>query len=138
MAVARISRREGPDSAAASVAIEIGSRQAGILLAAIDVATDDDAVAILMPVGRNWSGQPAGRAGAATSIAAVAFVDGPAIILAALARGWLVIDLLELILARVADIEVVGATVEAEAPGVAQPKRPNLRAGPGLVSERVV
>ena len=61
----------------------------------------------------------------------------PAVVLAAAARGGLEVDLLDGVLADVADVEVARAAVEAEAPGVAQAGRPDLgrAAAPG---ERIV
>src|ERR1044072_1053925 len=57
-----------------------------------------------------------------------AFHDAPAVVLAAgVARG-LEVNLLEAVLAHVADEEIAGQAVAAEAPGVAQSERPDFGA----------
>ena len=55
-----------------------------------------------------------------------AFRDPPAVILAARTARVLKVNLLEQVLADIADVEVAGQAVEGEAPGVAQAERPDF------------
>ena len=55
----------------------------------------------------------------------------PAVVFAADARRGLEVDLLERVLADVADPEVAGRAVEGEAPRIAQAVRPDLAARAG-------
>ena len=61
----------------------------------------------------------------------------PAVIFAADARRGLEVDFLERVLADVADPEVAGRAVEAEAPRIAQTVRPDLAARAGALGERI-
>ncbi len=101
------------------------------------MAADDGAVAVKVCVDGDGAGQSAGGAGVAARIAGVTFVEGPTVVLAAVARGGLVIDLLDLTLADVPDEEIAGGAIEAEAPGIAQPIGPDLGARARLVDKGV-
>src|SRR5260370_3830908 len=102
------------------------------------MAADDGAVAVKVRVDGDGASQSAGGAGVAARIAGVTLVEGPTVVLAAVARGGLVIDLLDLTLADVPDEEIAGGAIEAEAPGIAQPIGPDLRARARLVDEGIV
>jgi hypothetical protein len=70
-------------------------------------------------------------------LAVVAFEEGPAEVLTAAAAGGLVVDFLGSCLAHVANAQVAGGAVEAQAPRIAKPVRPDFAAGPGLGHERI-
>jgi hypothetical protein len=59
------------------------------------------------------------------SVTALALVDVPAVVLEPGAMAGRDVDLLGRVLPDVSDVEVAGRTVEAEAPGVAEPERSN-------------
>src|SRR5262245_62644484 len=64
--------------------------------------------------------------GAGGRVGRVALADVPAVVLAAAACRGLDIHLLDVALTDVADVEVAGAAIEAPAPWIAQPVRPDL------------
>src|SRR5688500_1643870 len=101
--------------------------------ATIDVAAGDRAAERVVVFG-NRLGKPL-RVAALLGLKAMAsFDDVPAPILAALA-GRLKVDPLVAVLADVGDVQIAGGAVEGEAPGVAQPVRPDLGAGAWLADE---
>ena len=120
---------DGPDGARAVVAEQVRPVERGRLGAAVDVATGDRAALLARGCTRSpassapWS-QPAER------VAARTLHDRPAEVQAALAGLALDVDLLDLVLADVADPEVPGLRVEARPPRVAQAVVPELLAGP--------
>src|SRR3972149_12326112 len=63
--------------------------------------------------------------------------DPPPVVLAPGASRRLKVDLLVLILAYIGNVEVAGATVERETPGVAEAERPDLAPVPGASRKRV-
>src|SRR5262249_968190 len=79
-----------------------------------------------------------GREATPACIALIALGGAPAIILSPFARGGSVINLLDLRLADIAEEKITGCAVEAEAPRVAQPVGPDLRARSRLMSERII
>src|SRR4029079_8896768 len=114
-------RAQGPDRAAAVVAVDVAPPQAGDRLAAIDVAARDRA-ARGVAVDRDRPDERAARVHLLSlRVARAALPHAPAVVVqpAPLPRRADV-DLLPLVLADVADVEVARSTIEREAPGVAQ------------------
>src|SRR5207302_7310170 len=72
------------------------------------------------------------------AIADQALQHAPAVVFAALARSWSVVDFLPPVLADVGDEQVAIRAVEGKAPGVAQSVGPNFGPGPCGVDERIV
>src|SRR6266545_2092996 len=124
----------GPDPAGAVVAVQVGATQAGDAPAPVDAAADHRAGAALAAV----LDHRVDRARGALALEVVpALAPVPAVVAAA-RPGRLVVDLLPGVLADVADPQVAGGGIEGEAPRVAQPVRPDLRAGAAAADERVV
>src|SRR5438270_5735811 len=67
----------------------------------------------------------------------VALQHWPAVILAALAVGRLKINLFQFCVTDVADPHVASRAIEAEAPRIAEPVRPDLTARAGLAHKRI-
>src|SRR5262249_12689524 len=106
-----------PDLAGAVIAIDVRSAQGIQRGAAVHVAAGDRAGSPAVVVLGDWGHEPGGATGVGNE-AVQALHDAPAVILAAATRGRLAIDLLVLVLADVADVQVAGRAVEAPAPGV--------------------
>src|SRR5207302_10054435 len=110
----------------------VQGRQPGI---AHHVAADEGAEALR--VARSELGRDGAR-GATGAVAVKALKDAPSVVGAAPRSLFLEVDLLEQVLAHVADREVAGQPVEAEAVRIAQAVRPDLRAYARPPYERVV
>src|SRR5882762_1407380 len=75
--------------------------------------------------------------GSAWAVAVLSFHDAPLVVHAARARSGLEVNLLVEVLAHIPDVHVARLLVEAEPPGVSQPKRPDLAKNLGISSKRV-
>jgi hypothetical protein len=116
----------GPDAAVAGQPPEASRAEVAVVVdAAVRVAAGHGAAEVVVVLGDGID-QPAGVAVARRVEAARAFLEAPAVVLAAGARGRLEIDLLGLVLADVADVEVAGRAVEGDLPRVAQAVSPDL------------
>src|SRR5207249_5123596 len=125
------------EPAEAIVAVEIDTRERRVRGAPVNVAADDGSRAVaaagvsVLVERRLEDRRVAGRNARGTSRAPAraaerSLHDLPAVVLAPRARPRLEIDLLAGALADVGDVEVARRPVEGEAPGVAQPLRPDL------------
>ncbi len=126
---------QAPDETAAEVSKKIDALEARVVGAAIHLATRNCAVRDLL-IFRDWQSQAVLVTSRGTAL--TAFHDGPAIVFATARPGRLEIDFLQIILAHVRDIEVASLTIEADAPGVAQAKRPDLVQHGVLLRKRIV
>ncbi len=115
---------------------EIRATECRGALAPVDVAAGDrlaDIVAVL----RNGRGEPLPVA-LLGFVAVVALGDWPAVVVSALVIRGLEIHVLPRVLPHIGDVQVAGLAVEAEAPRIAQARRPDLGPGALLVDEGVI
>ena len=108
---------QAPDDAAAVVAVDVAAAHRGVR-AAVDVAAGDRA-AVAVAVLRHRHHELADAERLVLESRAP-LVDVPAVVLEARTGSGLVVDLLDIALADVADVEVAVRPVEREAPGVAE------------------
>src|SRR5207244_4353804 len=127
--VATAHAAEGPDEGLAVVRVEIRAAEIGHAAAAVDESAGDRAgraVGVL----EDGQGETVGgirAAGRGVRLETMpALEDVPAVVLAARARRRLHVHFLPRILTDVADVEIPGHAVEAEAPRVADSERPDL------------
>src|SRR5205814_6889537 len=114
---------ERPHAARAVVSEEVEAEHRRDFLPAVYVAAADRAVAAGMRILRDRLDV---AREAAAAICMRSLEDRPAIVLAALARARPDVDLLQCVLADVADVQRTGGAVEAEAPWIAQAVGPDL------------
>ena len=122
---------------AAVVAVEVRAAEVGHGAAAVHVAAGDRAPLAVIVLEDRQRHPRLIAAGARRVAVPVALDDVPAVVLAAGAAGRLEVDFFEAVLADVADVEIAGGTVEAEAPRIAQPVRPDLIASRRGSDERI-
>src|SRR5438874_1399978 len=135
--VARAARCEldRVDVGLAVVAVEIAAVEPGQARVAHHVAADQRAEAVLVG-GRDLRRD--GSGGIPGAVAMEALEHAPPVVRAAAGAAGLEVDLLELVLADIADRQVARPPVEAEAVWVPEPVDPDLRPGPRPPHERVV
>src|SRR5262249_22539904 len=97
--------------------------------------TADDGAAVGMRV--FGDGQCEALLAAAGLKAVEAFHLVPAVVFATVARCGLQVDLFVAVLSNVADPQIVGSAIEAEAPGIAEPIGPDLALRTGSIHEGI-
>ncbi len=127
---------QAPNSAAAIVAKDVPAPQPRLVHISPHKTSGDGTIACAVGIFVDGQSQP-GRVAGGCVVAAGPLHDIPAVVLTAQAGSGLKVDLLDLVLAHIGDKEIPGLGVKAEAPGVAQPRGPDLWPGAQGLGEGV-